>query len=81
MIFEIPVSWQLVCILWAAMIVVSYSLLSVFSVHFLIGPYALSLFLLPSYLDAPFCVCWMGTHCFGTVNFNCLHEHLIDMYQ
>ena len=58
-----------------------YSLLSVFSVRFLIGPYALSLLLLPRCLDAPFCVCWIGTHCFETVNFSCLHEHLVDMYQ
>ena len=63
------------------MAVVSYSLLSVFSVRFLIGPYALSLLSFPRYLDAPFCVSWMGIHCFGTVNFSCLHEHLVDMYQ
>ena len=79
--FEIPVSWQMVCILWVAMAVVSYSLLFVFSYRFLIGPYALSLLLLPRYLGAPLCVCWMGTHCFGTVNFSCLQEHLVDMYQ
>ena len=71
----------MVCILWAAMAVVSYSLPAVFSYRFLIGPYALSLLLLPTYLGAPLCVCWMGTHCFGTVNISCLHEHLVDMYQ
>ena len=56
---------------------------SVFSVHFLIGPYALSFLPLPRYLDsdASFCVCWIGTHCFDTVNFSYLHEHLVDMYQ
>ena len=52
-----------------------------FFCHFPIGPYALSLLLLPRYLGAPLCVCWMGTHCFGTVNISCLHEHLVDMYQ
>ena len=57
-----------------------YPLLTVFFVRFLIGPYALSLLPLPRFLDAPFCVCLIGTHCFETVNFSCLHEHLADMY-
>ena len=73
MIFEIPVSWQLVCLFWAAMaMVVQFIALSV---RFLIGSYTLSLLPLPRFIDAPFCVCWIGNHWFETVNFSYLHEH------
>ena len=64
-------------LLWLCL---SYSLLSVFSASFLIGPQAFSVLPLPRFLITPFFASW-GTHCFETVNFSYwLHEHLCYLY-